>query len=83
VILSLFQNCPPLFSVLLRTSSVPHTHIFFDLSQLHQRLHLRLPYTSTAFWIKNSKLAARIQFLHSKELSQPPKSSNFYHIHYV
>jgi hypothetical protein len=76
---SLFQNSPPIFSVQRLTSPVPHAnvlHIFLNRPQPHQPT---FSYTSSAFWFKYSKLSARIQFLHSKQLSQPPHSSYFYH----
>jgi len=38
---------------------------------------------SNDFWLKNSKLSARIQFLQSKEVPQPPQVSYFYHFKYV
>jgi hypothetical protein len=43
-----------------------------DLLQLTQDT-----YTLHACWFKNSKLSARIQFLHSKEVSHPPPSASF------
>jgi hypothetical protein len=73
---SLFQNCPPLFSVLQLTSPVPHA-----LHQIYpnwlKSLQFWFSYTFSAFWFKKSKLSARIQLLHSTEVSQPPKPSYF------
>ena len=42
--------------------------------------HLTLGFlcTLSAFWFKNRKLSARIQFLHSKHVTQPPQCSYFY-----
>ena len=52
------------------------TPIFFRSSSADSN-HLSL---GSAFYFKNSKLSARIQSLHSKEVSQPPQSSYFYHV---
>ena len=65
--LSLFQNCPPLFSLLLLTPPVPHVlvlQIFHNWFKLPQ---LRFYYTSSAFWFKQSELSTWIQFLHPKK----------------
>jgi hypothetical protein len=46
--------------------------------------HLSLfSYTSSAFWLQNSKRSARIQFFNSTEVSQPPPSSYFDHFYYA
>jgi hypothetical protein len=48
--LSLFKNCPPLVSILLRTSPIPYAHvlqIFLNWLKPPQR---GLSNTSTAFW---------------------------------
>ena len=50
-----------------------------DLPQLTQATSE----TSSAFYFNKSKLSARIQFLHSNDLSQPPHSAFFYHFNYV
>ena len=55
------------------------TPIFFQTST-HQ---LRFSYTSSVFWFKYSKLSLTVQFLHSKDVSQPPQSSYFYQFTYV
>ena len=81
--LSLFQNCPSLLSVLQVTSPVPHTLVLSIFLNWLKPPQLRFSYMSSAFWFKNSKLSARIQFLHFTEMSQPPQSSSFYHLHYV
>ena len=44
---------------------------------------LRFPNTPNAFQFKSSKLSARVQFLHSIEVSQPLQSFCFYHFDYV
>jgi len=78
--LSLFKNCPPLFSVLQLTSPVLHAHVLWILLKPPQ---LRFPYTPGAYWFQTSKLSARIQYLHSKEVFQPNQSSYFHHINHV
>ena len=73
--LSLSQNCPPLLSILLLTSPVPHAHLnWIKPPQLR---------FSNVFWFENSKLSATNQVLPSEELSQPPHSSYLYHLNYV
>ena len=81
--LSLFQNCPPLLSVLQHTSPVPHTLVLLILLNWLKPPQLRFSYMLSAFWFKNSKLSARIQFLHFTEVFQPPQSSCLYHLDYV
>jgi hypothetical protein len=81
VILSLFQNCPPLFSVLLHTFPFP-TPFFFRSSTDSSHLNL-VPLQVECLWFKNRKLSARTHFFHSKEMSQSPQSSSFYHLSYV
>jgi hypothetical protein len=83
VYLSLFQNCPPLLSVLPLTPPLPRVHILYIFLNWLKPPQRRFSYTSSSFWFKKSKLSARIQFVHSKELSQPPRSSYFYHFEYV
>jgi hypothetical protein len=81
--LSLFQNRPPQVSISWLTSPVPHAHILrISLSWLKEP-QLRFSYTLSAFWFKQNELAARIQLLHSKELSQPPQSSYLDHFNCI
>jgi hypothetical protein len=72
---SFFQNSPLLFSVLLLTSSVPDSHFLPTSLYSHRPTKLSFCHMQSAFWIKNSKFSAWVQFMHSKELSQPPQSS--------
>jgi hypothetical protein len=81
--LSLFQNCPPLFSIPLLLSPFPHAHVPQIFPIWLNPPKVRFSYTSSAFCFKNSKLSTRIQFLHSKEVSQPPKSSYLDHSDYA
>jgi hypothetical protein len=46
--LSLLQNCPPLFSILLLTSPVPHAHLLQIFNWLKSP-QLRFPFTSSIF----------------------------------
>ena len=80
--LSLFKNCPPLFSDLRLTFPVPHAQLLWILLNWLKPPQLRFSYTSGAYWFKNSKFSARTQYLHSKEF-QPNHSSYFYHINHV
>ena len=57
---SIFQNCPPLFSVQRLMSPVPHAHvlhIFLSRPQPHQPT---FSYTSSAFWFRTSFLRGSI-----------------------
>jgi hypothetical protein len=54
-----------------------------NLPPLFKPSHLKFFYKSVAFRFKKSQLSARIQFLHSKEVSQPHQSSFFYPLSYV
>ena len=55
-----------LMPMFFRSSSIDSSH-----------LNLGFSYTSSAFWFKKSNLSARIQFLHSTEVFQPPHFSCF------
>jgi hypothetical protein len=74
---SLFQNCLPLFSILLLMSPGPHFHLLQMFSNWLKPSQFRFSDTSSAFWFKKSKLYTRIELLHSTEVSQPPQSSYF------
>ena len=73
---SLFHNCPPPLSVLFLTSPVPHALLQIFPTWLNPS-YFRFSYTSSAFFFKNSRLYARIQLLHSTEVTQPHQSSYF------
>jgi hypothetical protein len=77
IVLDFFRSC---YSRLQLHTSAHLLQIFLKWLKPPQ---LRFSYTSSACWFTSSKLSARIQFLHSTEVSQPPQSSNFYHLHYV
>ena len=49
---SLFQNCPPLLSVLQHTSPVPHTLVLLILLNWLKPPQLRFSYTSIAFCLR-------------------------------
>jgi hypothetical protein len=53
--LSLFPNYPPLFSVPLLTSPVPHAHVLHIFLNRFKPPKLRFSYMSSAFWFKKSK----------------------------
>jgi hypothetical protein len=54
------------------------TPMFFRSSSTDSRhLNLTFPYTSNVLLFQQIKLSARIHFLDSKELSQPPQPSYF------
>ena len=78
--LSLSQNRPPLFCVLLFAPQFPHA-IFFRSSSTHSsQLNLGFPTRRRLpSGFKDSKLSAKIHFLHSKEVFSPPQSSCFCH----
>jgi hypothetical protein len=59
-------------SVLLLTSPIPHAHDVQNFLNWLKSPPLGFFYTSSALWFKNSKLSARMHFLHSKGVSQPP-----------
>jgi len=63
--LSVLQNCPPLFSVLLLKSAVLRVRVLYILLNSLQPPQIRFSYRLSAFWFKKSELSARILFLHS------------------
>jgi hypothetical protein len=65
-----FLNCPPLLSILPLQSPVPYACILRTFLNWLKPPQLRFSYTSSAFWFKSSKHSARIQYLHSTEVSQ-------------
>jgi len=60
------------------------TPIFFRSSSTDSnRLNSGFPTRRVPSGFKNSKVSARIQLLHSQEVSQPPQSSYLYHFNYI
>jgi hypothetical protein len=87
--LNLFQNCPPLFSVLLFTSPLPHAHLLHIFLKWLMSPQLRFPYTSSVFWFKKStvnKFTLQSYFNWIKSglllplrMNWPPQTSNHSH----
>jgi len=75
--LSPFQNCPPLFSVLLLTSPVPHAHFFRSSSTASSHLNIVFPTCQVPSGLRT------VSFLQGSSSSQPPHSSYLYHLNNV